>query len=340
MFRGLFVTGCAIGVQSSETLREGAEKHGIYFGTAIKHSKLKDAAYTALAKEQYNLATAENSCKWDALEPQPGQFTWSECDDIRDFALNEMKGVFRGHNLCWGNQLPDWTKSLSADGKRAALIRHAKAVVTHYGTDAFAWDVVNEAVTDDKHASDILKANNWYPDVPDYIDVCFTAAREAAPQGTKLFYNDYSSDSTIEQPKAQRVYDMVKSMVSRGVPIDGVGLQFHIGKGKDNRNFYQHFKANLDQYEALGLEVHITELDISFDSWSSMNEKKQADMYASLLQICLDSKACTNFETWGFTDSSTWMAGKHPLPFDENMDPKMAVKSMLAVLDAGDEIVV
>lgn len=334
MFRGLLVTSCATAALCSETLREGAAKHGIYFGTAINHGMLNDAAYTALAKKQYNLATAENACKWDALEPQQGNFTWSECDDIRDFALNEMKGVFRGHNLCWGNQLPSWTESLSPDGKRAALISHAKAVVTHYGTDAFAWDVVNEAVTDDNSASQPLKDNTWYPDVPDYIDVMFTAAREAAPKGVKLFYNDYNIDSTSHHNhKSQRVYDIMKSMVDRKVPVDGVGFQFHIGPGKDNQGFYDGFKANLEQYDALGLEVHITELDIAFDSWSPANEKKQADMYAKLLQICLDVKSCTNFETWGFEDARTWRSGKHPLPFDANFHPKAAVASMLAVLD-------
>merc|ERR1711937_808934 len=120
-----------------------------------------------------------------------------------------MKGVFRGHNLCWGNQLPSWTSGLSPDEKRAALISHAKAVVSHYGSDAFAWDVVNEAITDNFLASDPLKDNTWYPDVPDYVDVCFQAAREAAPEGVKLFYNDYSSDSATEL-KTKRVYDMVK----------------------------------------------------------------------------------------------------------------------------------
>merc|ERR1712176_104462 len=114
-----------------------------------------------------------------------------------------------------------------------------------------------------------LKANNWYPDVPDYVDLCFQAAREAAGPGVKLFYNDYSGDSTV-QSKSDRIYNYVKGMLDRGVPIDGVGLQFHIGTWADIwfYNFYNGVRRNMQRYADLGLEVHITELDIEFDNWN------------------------------------------------------------------------
>lgn len=330
MVRGLLLTGSVVVAAFGETLREAADKHGLYVGTCISHSHLSNSQYTSVAKQQYSLYTAENACKFDALEPNQGQFNFRGCDDIRDFA-KQANAKFRAHTLCWVSQVPGWVNNLGASGKRSVLQSHAKAVVSHYGSDAIAWDVVNEAVTDSDGQGN-LKNNVWYPDVPDYLDVCFKAAREAAPSGVKLFYNDYGADS-MSQSKARRVYSVVWDLVYRGIPIDGVGLQFHIGTWADNQGFYDGFKQNLQQYAALGLEVHVTELDISFDSWSSAAEKQQGDMYAKLLKICLDASNCKNFETWGFTDASTWISGnKHPLPFDENYRPKAAVAAMIVAM--------
>merc|ERR1712039_689070 len=66
-------------------------------------------------------------------------------------------------------------------------------------------------------------------------------------------------------------------------------------------------------------------------------EKQQAQLYSDLLQACLDVPACKNFETWGYTDKYTWKGtDKHPLPFDEKFGPKLAVRSMINVLDGQD----
>ena len=72
-----------------------------------------------------------------------------------------------------------------------------------------------------------MKKNVWYPEIPNYIDVAFQAARDA-DNNALLFYNDYGAEGL--GGKADQVYTLVKSMVSRGVPIDGVGLQMHVNE--------------------------------------------------------------------------------------------------------------
>src|SRR3712207_7019658 len=42
----------------------------------------------------------------------------------------------------------------------------------------------------------------------------------------RSFYNDYDTEGV--NPKSDAVYAMVKDFKSRGVPIDGVGMQAHI----------------------------------------------------------------------------------------------------------------
>lgn len=52
------------------------------------------------------------------------------CDVVASkAAASDM--AFRGHNLCWGNQNPDWLENgaLSADEKKAALVSHIDAML-------------------------------------------------------------------------------------------------------------------------------------------------------------------------------------------------------------------
>ena len=129
----------------------------------------------------------------------------------------------RGHNLCWHTENPAWLTNggFNASELAAVLEDHIDAVVRHYGPRAYCWDVVNEALDD--HG--LKPSAPWYPAVPDYIDVAFRAARKAGGPGVKLFYNDYSAEGL--NAKSDQVYALVKGMQARGVPIDGVGLQFH-----------------------------------------------------------------------------------------------------------------
>lgn len=295
-------------------------------GTAIEMKALKNSKYTGLAKKQYNLGTAANVCKWASIQPEHGKFTFGKCDAVRDFIKNEMNGTFRGHNLCWGHHNPSWMDKVKKSDKKDLLVNYIKKVASHYKDDAFAWDVVNEAVGSDNSPSQPLKKTFWYPDVPDYIDVAFSTARAAFPKGVKLFYNDYGIYSGGKH--ADNVYSLVKGMKDRGVPIDGVGFQMHTKTSKGVT--VKGFKENMERFAALGLDIHITELDIGGD------ENDQAEMYANILKTCLEVPHCKSFETWGFTDAYSWKASEKPLPFDKEYHPKKAVASMLQVLSSGN----
>jgi len=210
-------------------------------------------------------------------------------------------------------------------------------VVKRYNSTPIAWDVVNEAVADS--GTDLFKNNVWYPDIPDYVDFAFRTARAANPT-VKLFYNDYNIASSTgwSATKSQKVYDMVKSMKQRGVPIDGVGFQLHVDLTYGS--MIQGVVQNLARFAGLGVEVHMTEVDVSCSpygqncpSWTPDKEQTQAQIYAGLIQACLGQPKCTNFETWGFTDKYSWLGvGNHPLPFDENYRPKPAFNSLLQSL--------
>ena len=121
------------------------------------------------------------------------------------------------------------------------------------------------------------------------------------------------------------MYNMTKGMLARGVPIDGVGLQMHLKVGY-SAEMVAGIRDNMKRLGALGLEVHITELDLSIDGDATDKAlEQQAELYASLLRACLDVLACKNFETWGFTDKYTWKGTS-----DETFKAKPAVAAMLS----------
>ena len=178
------------------TLKSAAGPRGIFVGAAGNQAHLvQDVKYASTLAAQYSLVTAENACKWAATQPQRDHFVFDKCNDVRDFALLHNL-TFRGHNLCWGEYNPSWLEhgGFNATTKRRLLQVHASTVANYYGNDVYAWDVVNEAISDFQFQSGniTLKKNVWYPSVPDYIEVALQAARISAPAGVKLFYNDYN----------------------------------------------------------------------------------------------------------------------------------------------------
>jgi len=277
--------------------------------------------------------TPENEMKWSATEPNRGQFTYSQGDAIVNFANSHNQKV-RGHNLCWGQYNPSWLENggWNATAKKFFLHNHITNVVNHWKGKLFVWDVVNEAINDNPTPGNIYKRNVWYPDIPDYIDLAFQWAAQADPSA-KLFYNDYSAEAA-GTAKSDQVYELVRSMKQRNIPIHGVGLQYHVS--------LQYSPAvnsvinNIQRITALGLEVHITELDVSTQGGQGSNAQQlaaQATVYGNVLKVCLANPKCTAFVMWGFTDKYTWLGSNNqPLIYDANYNPKPAFNTLVSVL--------
>jgi endo-1,4-beta-xylanase len=73
--------------------------------------------------------------------------------------------------------------------------------------------------------------------------------------------------------------------------------------------------ANIARLTALGLQVHITELDVSLPVDSAGDAKTddllmQAEIYRSIVRACLQSRGYTAIQTWGFSDKYSWI-GSH-----------------------------
>ena len=130
--------------QAATTLGASAAESGRYFGAAVVPNLLNDAAYSSALNADFNSLVAENVMKWDATEPNPGQFNFSGGDQIIDYARDHGMTV-RGHTLVWHAQQPGWVQGLTGNSLRQAMLNHISGVAGHWRGDIESWDVVNEA---------------------------------------------------------------------------------------------------------------------------------------------------------------------------------------------------
>ncbi|WP_258725559.1 endo-1,4-beta-xylanase [Cellulomonas sp. NS3] len=302
---------------AASTLGAAAAQSGRYFGTAIAAGRMSDSTYIGIANREFTMITAENDMKMDATEPSQNRFSYTNGDRIVFWARAHGKQV-RGHTLAWHAQQPGWMQNMSGSALRNALINHVTQVVTHYRGQIHTWDVVNEAFADDGRGS--RRDSNLQRTGNDWIEAAFRAARAADP-GAKLCYNDYNTDGI--NAKSTGIYTMVRDFKARGVPIDCVGFQAHLGTTMPGD-----FQANLQRFSDLGVDVQITELDIQQGS-------NQANAYAQVTRACLAVARCTGITVWGVRDTDSWRTGTNPLLFDGAGNKKAAYTSTLNALNAG-----
>jgi endo-1,4-beta-xylanase len=270
--------------------------------------------------------------KWSLIQPERYRYDWAEADELVNFAIaHEMK--VRGHTLIWQGQIPNWLEygNWTRDELLAVMKEHITNVVGRYRGRVYVWDVVNEALI---QGNDILTPF-WSTNIgSDYIDLAFQMAHEADPDAL-LFYNDFSAEAM--NAKSDAVYNLVKDMKARGIPIDGVGMQFHVKLNglPPLDQVAQNFKRLGD----LGLQVHITELDIRIKGKPTPEQlEQQAQNYRDLVNICLEAPNCTAFIMWGMTDKYSWIpyykkGFGSALIFDENYQPKPAYMALLNALE-------
>ncbi len=307
-------------------LRDLAQKRGIAIGAAVDYNALQnEPQYAYVLGSEFNILTPENMMKFDATEPEPNVFNFVPADAIVKFAQQHHMLV-RGHTLVWYNALPTWITSgtFSRDQLMAILKQHIMTEVSHYRSTVNIWDVVNEAIADNGS----LRQSIWERVIgPDYLDMAFRWAHEANPQA-HLFYNDYAGEGL--GTKSDAIYNLVKGMLQRGVPIYGVGLQMHV-----STRYYpstQEVIANMQRLAALGLKVQITEMDVKTQDDPNPPAQRlqdEAQIYHAAMIACLAVKACEAFVMWGFTDKHSWIPiftghADAPLIFDTNYQPKPA----------------
>ena len=316
------------------TLRSLAERKGFGIGAAARIELFaEDSIYPEILAREFNVLATENAMKFGRLHPERDRYDFTVADQLVDFSIANQMEV-RGHVLLWYRHIPEWiTEGEWTREELITILRdHIHTVVSRYQGRVAVWDVVNEAIEHDGTLRDTF----WLREIgPEYIAMAFRWAHEADPQA-RLFYNDYSAEEL--NPKSEAIYNLVKELRQQGVPIHGVGLQMHKGINKPPKP--EKVAANMQRINQLGLEVQITEMDVQIYEGKGTKEEKltaQAEIYQTMLEVCLAAEKCTGFVVWGIADDQSWIPHvfnrpDSPLLFDKNYRPKYAYYRLIDTL--------
>lgn len=304
-------------------------------GASVSVNLMKtNAKYNGVVTKEYNSITAENAMKFGALHPAQNTYFWTDADYLVDYAIANGKRV-HGHTLNWYRSLPSWVTNFSGDSAawEDLLKTHIQTVVSHFKGKVSSWDVVNEAFNDDG----TIRNSIWVQHLgTDYIARCFQYARQADPD-VLLFYNDYGHE--YSSAKRAAIANMIADFKSRGIPIDGIGMQFHMTYTQSDANI----SAAISMAAATGLKVHISELDIRLNDAKVQGlvltptlADQQAARYKFVVKTYNSIPAAQQYgiTTWNVGDADSWIPGwlgapDYPLPFDVNYLRKPAYRAII-----------
>jgi endo-1,4-beta-xylanase len=325
-------------------------KDDFLMGCAVSRPQLADSGRMDFLEAQFNSFTPENELKpenvFDAKisrelaaagdETHPA-VKFDVAKPMLDYAMAHGIAV-HGHVLVWHSQTPKsfFTEGYREDGPLvsrevmlARLENYIASVMAYmdenYKGLVISWDVVNEAVLDKsgklrgKKTEDDQNGTWWMDTVgEDYVLQAFTFARKYAPQGTQLYYNDYSIPY---EPKLSGIEDLVQGLMDAGL-IDGVGFQCHY---QLNSPIARQVENAMQYFVDKGLRLRVSEMDIPISANTPAEFKKQAQRYKDLMQVFLGfAQNLESVTVWGTTDDLSWKADQYPLLFDASLTPKPA----------------
>jgi endo-1,4-beta-xylanase len=336
-----------------------AVRYAEYFpiGVAVSDAAMND--FEPLLAQEFNHLTCEYQMKIGFIHPAEDTYAWEETDRVADFARQHgMK--LTGHTLLWHRDVPDWMfegitagDAPSLELLKSRLKAHIDAVVDRYADVVDNWDVVNEALSDDKAKTyrDGPEGSKWYElfGSEEYIYWAFKYAKDAleakaaGSSAGKLYYNEYTATT-----KADKMLQMLAWLKDeKGLTIDGVGFQSHEVMTWPSAS---DVRTAIGKFKTAGYKVKISELDVSmYNDYSTGSfvaspaieftaevEAKQAKRYADLFAVYRANRdVITSVTLWGVSDEQSWLntsvpgRADFPLLYNAAHQPKAARAAIL-----------
>lgn len=335
---------------SSQTTLKNIFSPYFTMGVAISPASTKTDEANLIIN-QFGSVTAENAMKMGPIHPMEDQYSFAGGDTIAAFAKrNGLK--MRGHTLCWHNQTPTWMfkdssgNTVSKEELLKRLKIHITNVVRHYKGYVYAWDVVNEVISD--NPNEFYRKSPWLEICgEEFIEKAFLWAHDADPDAL-LFYNDYNE---INDGKRAKIITMIRALQKKGIPIHGVGLQGHWAISEPSKD---QLDRTLKDFSTLGIDIQITELDISVypkehnareknasdynTDFTPEKEMKQVAVYKDCFELFRKySKQIKSVTFWNISDRRSWLDNfpvkgrkDYPLLFDKDLQPKKAFAEVIS----------
>lgn len=208
--------------------------------------------------KNFNSIVAENCMKCEKIHPEENLYAWDDADAFVKFGTDNNLEII-GHCLIWHSQCAPWFlvdengNDVDSLTLKQRMRDHITEIMTRYKGKIKGWDVVNEAILDDGS----YRQSGFYRILgEEYIPYAFSIAQEVDPDA-ELYINDFSM---AKPGKRDRYVKIINDLKERGIRIDGIGMQTHIGL--DYPDFIEYEKS-LNAYAGTGIKVMATELDMS-----------------------------------------------------------------------------
>jgi GH35 family endo-1,4-beta-xylanase len=331
--------------------------------------------YKRIFAQNFNLVATDGSLsEYDLLRNIPNDaeltpqqaidlYDWTDFDKIAEYARQNklpLRAMHLFNSPVVDMNTPQWLEKMSDEQLREYIKLHIASVLSR--VQFHEASVANEAF----YGAGIPGNSFFYSRLGEsYIEIAFQTAHELSPD-TILILNDnivyggqgQGSDdgvwtNAILNGESNAIFNFVKKEISKGVPINGVGIESHLvasdfvsTNSDDTINKYTTDLTELfGKYQEIGMDVYITELDVNIaglpEDWSSLQKQDlKAKIYGAVFEACLYSENCKSVTTWGFSDTATWMlttgypfgVGESPLPLDLNYRPFPASYTIKQVL--------
>lgn len=271
----------------------------------------QNTAYAEKFRELFNLAVVP--FYWSDLEPEDGKvrFTKDSVSIYRrptpDLLLEfcQKNNITpKGHPLLWQCFHPKWITS--HPGRLIDRIEQRfQEISARYRDSIKMWDAVNEPI-------------GWRPLIcqmpKNHVELALELAKKYFSAGTELIYNEVHQQSWKQYHGAYSpVYMLVKQLLSKGLKLDCLGLQYHMfWEGAEQmvqRNcqdsYYNpvHLFAIMDQYAKLGIPFNISEITIP-GSEKSGGDDLQAAIVEKLYRIWFSHSNNSQIIWWNLVDGT------------------------------------
>ncbi len=355
-----WLSACGGGKQAAteETTLKEAFGNKFLIGVAInaRQASGQDSIGASIAKRHFNSIVAEDCMKSVNIHPEEDRYDFKQADEFVKFGEENGMAII-GHCLIWHSQCAPWFftdkegKQVSAEVLKQRMKDHITTVMSRYKGKVKGWDVVNEAIEGDGS----WRQSKFYEILgEEYIPLAFQYAHEADPDA-ELYYNDYGMHAPGRRDGVVR---LVKSLKEKGLHIDAVGMQGHMGMDYPS---VEDFEKSMMAFAACGVKLMITEWEMSalptvheranisdtVAFHAAMNPYPEAlpdsvsrvwnaRMKAFFNLFVKHSDVMERVTVWGVSDGDSWkndfpVKGRkeYPLLFDRNHEMKPFLKELM-----------
>jgi endo-1,4-beta-xylanase len=332
---GIHVNAQTLSTPKGERLKTLATKHNLLIGGSSDLNN-NDVIEEAIIKTEFNILTPENCLKPYNTQPKENLFDFTYTDNFVKFCKTNNINV-HGHMLIGRDSyMPKWMLNPDLTGLqlKEILINHIKTVMgrykkgSPYGEIKF-WDVFNEVNYFQKEPYHSVFEKIGKNSDGDFLywEIAFKTARETDPDCILIWNED---NIEYDEAKAEQLYQSIKRLKAKGIPIDAVGFQCHIGWQGDTTHIpdKEYLIKTFQKFTDLGLYIVVSEMDVP-------DNLDCGDIYGRILSVALAQPKCIIFQTWNVLDKYSWRIKENTgmVLFDGEYNAKSTYYSVQKVLN-------